>query len=145
MRIKALALAVTVLMAIATAAAGQNQTSTDLVSQLSKELGASTQQAEGAAGSLLSTARSKMKPDDWTKVAKSIPGVDNLLKAAPASPVGTTGVPASAGGGLAGVAAAFSKLGLKPDMVAKAIPVLTGFVTKNGGADVGNLLANALK
>ena len=144
MRIKALALAVTVLMAIATAAAGQNQTSTDLVSQLSKELGASTQQAEGAAGSLLSTARSKMKPDDWTKVAKSIPGVDNLLKAAPASPVGTTGA-ASAGGGLAGVTAAFTKLGLKPDMVAKAIPVLTSFVTKNGGADVGSLLANALK
>ena len=39
----------------------------------------------------------------------------------------------------------FSKLGLKPDMVAKAVPVLTSFVNKSGGAGVGSLLAGALK
>jgi hypothetical protein len=30
-------------------------------------------------------------------------------------------------------------------MVAKAIPAVTSYVTKSGGAEVGNLLANALK
>jgi len=30
-------------------------------------------------------------------------------------------------------------------MVTKAVPVLTGYVSKSGGADVGNLLAGALK
>jgi predicted anti-sigma-YlaC factor YlaD len=48
-------------------------------------------------------------------------------------------------GSLAGAATAFSTLGLKPDMVAKAVPVLTSFVTKSGGESVGNLLAGALK
>jgi predicted anti-sigma-YlaC factor YlaD len=47
--------------------------------------------------------------------------------------------------GLAGAASAFTKLGLKPELVAKAVPVLTQFVTKSGGANVGNLLASVLK
>ena len=37
------------------------------------------------------------------------------------------------------------KLGLKPDQVSKAVPVLTSFVSKSGGADVGRILAGALK
>ena len=43
------------------------------------------------------------------------------------------------------MAGAFSKLGLSPDLVAKAVPVLTSFVTKSGGANVGNLLSGVLK
>ena len=46
--------------------------------------------------------------------------------------------------GLAAAASAFTKLGLKPEMVAQAVPVLTNFVTKSGGANVGNLLAGVL-
>ena len=48
-------------------------------------------------------------------------------------------------GGLASMASAFSKLGLKPEIVAKAIPILTQFVSKSGGANLGSLLAGALK
>ena len=48
-------------------------------------------------------------------------------------------------GNLAAAAAAFSKMGLKPELVAKAVPILTSFVTKSGGAGVGNLLAGVLK
>ena len=47
-------------------------------------------------------------------------------------------------GGLTGVAQSFQKLGLKPDMVKKAIPVLTNFVGKKGGADLAKLLAESL-
>jgi hypothetical protein len=72
----------------------------------------------------------------------------SLLKAAPAAG-GNKADPlsqlAGSAGGLASAAAAFSKLGLSPDLVAKAIPVLTSFVSKSGGANVGNLLAAALK
>ena len=46
---------------------------------------------------------------------------------------------------LASAASAFSQLGRKPEMVAKAIPVLTSFVLKCGGAGVGSLLAGVLK
>ena len=68
----------------------------------------------------------------------------NLLKAAPALG-GSKSNPLAQLGGLAAAASAFSKLGLSPDLVAKAVPVLTSFVSKSGGANVGSLLAGALK
>lgn len=125
----------------------------ELVGALAKELGSTPQQAAGAAGALFGQAKSKLSADDWSKVAGAVPGMDGLLKAAPAAaagaagPTGTTGaIPGVAGlGGLAGMAGSFSKLGLKPDMVAKAIPILTNYVSKSGGAGVGQLLAGALK
>ena len=128
--------------------------SPELVGTLAKELGSTPKQAEGAAGSLFSYAKGKLSPTDWTKVAGAVPGMAGLLKAAPeaAGATGTSGTAAlgalggAAGlGGLASVASSFSSLGLKPDMVMKAIPVLINFVSKSGGADVGQLLAGVLK
>jgi hypothetical protein len=125
----------------------------ELVGALAKELGSTPQQAEGAAGALFDTARQKLPAADWAKVSAAVPGMDGLLKAAPAAaPVGTAGgggvaagAMAMAGGGLGNAAAAFSKLGLKPEMVAKAVPILTQYVSKTGGSGVGSLLAGALK
>jgi hypothetical protein len=129
-----------------------------LVEALSKEIGSSPDQAAGAAGSLFGLAKSRLSPADFSKVAAAVPGMDSLLAAAPAaaaSPSSPAGVPGNVGGalsqlggsaaGLATAAQAFSKLGLKPELVAKAVPVLTSFVTKSGGASVGNLLAGVLK
>ena len=131
------------------AAAAASQASPALIGALSKELGATPEQATGAAGALFSVAKSRLAPNDFSQVAKAVPGMDALLKAAPS----TGGVPGGGalsqlGGsaaGLASAASAFSKLGLKPDLVAKAVPILVGFVTKSGGTGVGNLLAGALK
>ena len=121
--------------------------SPELVGSLSKAIGGSPEQAAGAAGSLFGLAKSRLKPEDFAQVSKAVPGMDLLLKAAPALPGGAGGLGALAGsvGGLASAASAFSSLGLKPDIVAKAIPVLTGFVSKTGGPSVGSLLAGALK
>ena len=77
--------------------------------------------------------------------------MDSLLKAAPAASGGGLGAIGGlsqlggSAGSMAAAAQAFSKLGLKPEMVSKAIPVLTSFVTKSGGTNVGSLLAGALK
>lgn len=125
----------------------------ELVGSLANEMGATPQQAEGAAGALFGAAKAKMPAGDWTKVSAAVPGMDGLLKAAPAIGAGGAGgaggaaaaLAGAGGGGLGSAAAAFSKLGLKPDMVAKAVPVLTQYVTKSGGAGVGSLLAGALK
>lgn len=122
--------------------------SPDLVSALSKELGASPAQAAGAAGSLFGVAKSRLKPEEFGQISKAVPGMDSLLKAAPSAAVGTAGALGQLGGsaaGLATAASAFSKLGLKPELVAKAIPVLTQFVGKTGGANVAGLLASVLK
>ena len=116
----------------------------ELVGALAKEIGATPKQAEGAAGALFGHAKSKLGPDDWTKVAGAVPGMDGLLKAAPAM-AAASGAAIPGLGGLSSVAGAFSKLGLKPEMVMKAVPMLTKYVTKVGGADVGKILAGVLK
>ena len=138
------------------AAAAAVKASPDLVNSLSKEIGGTPEQAAGAAGALFGLAKSRLKPEEFTQVSKAVPGMDALLKAAPAmgaaAGTGATGAAAAAaaaaGGsatGLASAASAFSKLGLKPEMVSKAVPVLTQFVTKSGGASVGSLLSGVLK
>ena len=137
------------------AAAGQGgaadeaaKASPQLIGELSKALGSTPAQAAGAAGSLFGLAQTRLKPQEFSQIAGAVPGMDSLLRAAPtggAGGLGTLSQAAGSAGGLASVAAAFSKLGLKPDMVAKAVPVLTSFVTKSGGANVGQLLASVLK
>jgi Protein of unknown function VcgC/VcgE (DUF2780) len=125
--------------------------SPELVDALSKEIGATPEQAAGAAGALFGVAKSRLKDDEFSKVSSAVPGMDALLRAAPAASgvAGTTGgglsQVAGQAAGLASAASAFSKLGLKPEMVSKAIPVLTSFVSKSGGANVGSLLASVLK
>jgi hypothetical protein len=132
------------------AAAAAVKASPALVGALAKEIGATSEQAAGAAGALFNVAKSRLTPQDFAQVAAAVPGMDALLRAAPATTgaVGTTGALPQLGAsaaGLTGAATAFTKLGLAPEAVAKSIPVLTSFVTKSGGAGVGNLLAGALK
>jgi hypothetical protein len=136
--------------AASAAAEAAAKASPDLVDALSKELGASPAQAAGAAGSLFGVAKSRLKPEEFGEISQAVPGMDSLLKAAPAAAgaVGTAGALGQLGGsaaGLASAASAFSKLGLKPELVAKAIPVLTQFVGKWGGAKAAGLLASVLK
>ena len=134
-----------------TVASAAASASPELVDALSKENGGTPEQAAGAAGALFGLAKSRLQPDEFAQVAKAVPGIDSLLKAAPAASggaTGTAGTLSQLGGSMAGLASAtsaFSQLGLKPDMVAKAIPVLTSFVGKSGGANVASLLAGALK
>jgi Protein of unknown function VcgC/VcgE (DUF2780) len=121
--------------------------SPELVGALSKEIGATPEQAAGAAGALFGVAKSRLKADEFSQVAKAVPGMDALLKAAPAAGGASAALSQVAGGagGMTAAASAFSKLGLEPNMVAKAVPVLTSFVGKSGGANVGSLLAGVLK
>ena len=56
----------------------------ELVGALAKELGSTPEQATGAGGSLFSLAKTRLKPEEWTKVAGAVPGMDGLLKATPA-------------------------------------------------------------
>jgi hypothetical protein len=123
--------------------------SPELVAALSKEIGATPDQAAGAAGALFGVAKSRLKADEFSQVAKAVPGMDMLLKAAPKAGGDATGLAISklggSAGGLATAASAFSSLGLSPDLVGKAVPVLTSFVSKSGGANVGSLLAGVLK
>jgi len=136
----ATALVATVIAAPALAQTPAAGDSNELVGSLTKELGVTPEQARGGAGSLFSLAKGKMPAADFDKVAKAVPGMDGLLGAAPAMGGGIGSL-----GTMAAAASAFQKLGLQPAMVSKFVPVLTNFVGSKGGADVGKLLAAALK
>jgi hypothetical protein len=103
------------------------QASPALVGSLSKEIGSNPEQAAGAAGALFGVAKSRLKPDEFAQVAKAVPGMDLLLKAAPSTgkssgALGALSQVGGAAGGLASAASAFSALGLSPALVSKAIP-----------------------
>ena len=126
----------------------------ELIGALVKELSATPEQAQGAAGALFGLAKTRLKPEEFAQVAGAVPGMDALLKAAPAvEPAKKSGtdslLQAAAGtvgmGGLASVAGSFGKLGLKPQLATKAVPILVNHVAKSGGAEVAKLLAGALK
>ncbi|MFH1156090.1 MAG: DUF2780 domain-containing protein [Pseudomonadota bacterium] len=125
-----------------------------LVDLLVSKLGVTTPQAEGGAGSIFQLAKSNLSTDDFSSIAKSVPGMDSLLAAAPKETGGTTGalkgmssmLGGSAGklGGMAGLTGSFEKLGLGSDMVGKFVPVVLDYVNGKGGASVMNLLKSAL-
>ncbi len=134
----------------APAAAQAKSPSPELVGMLTKELKVTPEQATGGAGALFGLAKSRLQPEEFSQVSDAVPGMDGFLKAAPkqsaGSPLGSLGSSLPGGtGGLASVAGSFKTLGLSPDMVSKFVPILTQFVQSKGGANVGSLLAGALK
>jgi uncharacterized protein VcgC/VcgE DUF2780 len=123
--------------------------SPELVGELVKELAITPSQAQAGAGTLFGVAKSRLTAADFAKVAGAVPGMDGLLAAAPGA-AGKSGLEALAGqaGGVGGMLAAantLSKLGLKPDTIAKFAPTLIKAVQSKGGAEVAKLLTGALK
>lgn len=163
MRMLAMILAVSAAVAAAqepappasTAAAPAEKTveqtaSPELVGGLVKELAITPSQAQAGAGTLFGVAKGKLSAADFAKVAGAVPGMDGLLAAAPGAAGAKSGLEAlaSQAGGLGGMVAAantLSKLGLKPDAIAKFAPTLIKLVQSKGGAEIGKLLAGALK
>jgi Protein of unknown function VcgC/VcgE (DUF2780) len=121
--------------------------SPELVGQLVKDLAITPAQAEGAAGALFGLARTRLTADEFAKVAGAVPNMEGLLKAAPVADGKVAAMASAAGGaaGMASLAGSFSKLGIKPDTVAKLAPTLAKAVESKGGAEVGKLLLGALK
>ena len=77
-------------------AAAAVNASPELVGALSKEIGATAEQAAGAAGALFGVAKSRLSADQFSQLTKAVPGMDALLAAAPSA--------AAASGGIAAVA-----------------------------------------
>jgi len=113
--------------------------SSNVVSSLTSQLGVTPTQATGGVGSILAYAKDRLSPADFGTVSKALPGSDTYLKAA-----GDL-VPGGKIDSMAGLNAAFSKLGMSPDMVGKFMPIVTDYVGKAGGDTAKNLLAAALR
>lgn len=125
----------------------------ELVNLLTEQLGVTQGQAAGGAGAIFNVAKEKLSPGDFSKVENAVPGMENLLDAAPKSDAlgGMMGGMQSFRGGsteqvkgVASLPSSFSKLGLSPDMVGKFTPVILDYVESKGGAAVRNILQGAL-
>jgi hypothetical protein len=126
--------------------------SPELVGQLVNQLAITPTQAQGAAGTLFGLAKTKLSTADFAKVASAVPNMEGLLKAAPAADAKQSALDMIAGkagvgglGAIAGVASTLTKLGLKPETIAKLAPTLVKAVESKGGAEVAALLQGALK
>lgn len=124
--------------------------SSELVGKLTKELSITRPQARGGAGALFSLAKSRLSTDEFSKVSAAVPGMNGLLKAAPAPAEHSelssleSSLPGNMGRTVE-VAEAFHKLGLSPEMATKFVPVMTKFVESKGGLSTASLLEKALK
>ncbi len=137
----------------------------ELIQQLVSSLGVNEEQAKGGAGLLFDLAKEKLGAGEFQQIADQIPGIGNLLGAAPepstaasagggmmgalggaAAALGAGGLGDKLGGlgNLAELASGFSKLGLSSDMVGKFLPIVLSFVQSKGGDGVKGLLEKAL-
>ena len=126
--------------------------SPELIGQLTKGLSITPEQAIGGSGALFGLAKTKLNADQFTKVAKVVPGMDGLLGAAPKPTSGGAGALSSMGamlpgkaGGIASLAGSFKSLGLSPSMAAKFVPIMTKFVNVKGGTEVADLVSGVWK
>lgn len=137
----------------------------ELIQQLVSSLGVNEDQAKGGAGLLFNLAKDKLEADDFQQLADKIPGISDLLGAAPAPSTAASagggmmgalgGIASSLGAGglgdkmgglgdLANLASGFSQLGLSSDMVGKFVPIVLSFVQNQGGDGIKDLLGKVM-
>ena len=126
----------------------------ELIQQLTSNLDVDENQAKGGAGLIFQLAQQQLGDGEFSQVASAVPGISDLIGAAPAGGGGLAGAigglaGAFGGGGkvasLAALAGGFGQLGLNPTMVSQFVPIILSFVQNQGGDGVKDLLAQVLK
>ncbi|NEO41015.1 MAG: DUF2780 domain-containing protein [Moorea sp. SIOASIH] len=125
----------------------------ELIQLLTENLGVQENQAQGGAGLIFQLAKDKLGDESFAPVLQSIPGINDLLQAAPKSGgmMGALGGLAASIGGevgqlgtLATLAGGFSQLGMDSGMISKFLPIVISFVQNQGGDEIKNLLEKVL-
>lgn len=129
----------------------------ELIQQLTSSLGVDENQAKGGAGLIFQLAKSQLGDNEFAGVASAIPGVSDLIGAAPQAGGGIAGAIGGLAGmmggggtlgkmaGLASLAGGFGQLGLKPDMISQFLPIVLSFAQNKGGDGIKDILAGVLK
>ncbi|WP_372748285.1 DUF2780 domain-containing protein [Litorivivens sp.] len=140
----------------ASASSSMAATGMQLLPLLSQSLGVSGAQAAGGMGSLLQAAQTLLSNSEFATIAKAIPGVETLMRAAPAVSAAT------GGGGMMGSAmdmaskyspqakagselvSQFKSLGMGADMIPKFTEVGSSYLQQNGNGEASTLLSSAM-
>jgi Protein of unknown function VcgC/VcgE (DUF2780) len=117
----------------------------ELVGHLVNELSLSPTQAEGAAGAVFALAKKKLKPEEFGKVVAAVPGIEGLLKAAPAPDPKSAALDMIPGAGVASLASSLGKLGLKPEIALKLVPSMSAYLEGKGAGEAAALVGALLK
>jgi len=132
------------------AATGVQASQTSLTNVLVSQLGVSPQQALGGAGAIFQAAKANMAPQAFTSLSQSIPGMSEMLAAAPQTSQPLSGATSVLGGvsgtinSMTSLASSFQQLNLSPSMVNQFIPVVVDYVKNTSGQMTANLLQSAL-
>lgn len=126
-----------------------------LISSVTSSLGASQEQSEGAVASLFSFAKTQLPQNDFSELAKSIPGVDGILSKVPdvSSLTSKEGL-----GGLLDKASEYSDslktintlknqfeaLGIKPEMITKYVSAISSYLDTEQGQQAKALFQKGL-
>ncbi|CCE25599.1 DUF2780 domain-containing protein [Methylotuvimicrobium alcaliphilum] len=120
-------------------------TQTALTEALVGQLGVTQQQALGGAGAIFQAAKTNMTEQAFAGLSQSVPGMSEMLAAAPQ--VGGAAMLGGAGGTIGtmqSLYSSFSQLNLSPGMVNQFIPVVVDYVSGTSGQATSNLLRSAL-
>lgn len=108
-----------------------------LVNSLEK-IGISPEAAVGGIGAVMSLAKGKLDPSDFSKLSSAFPDLNSITKEAKNLGVGNVT-------DMKDLGKTFSKLGMKPTDVAKFVPEVTKYVGLNGGSGAADILGGLLK
>ena len=125
----------------------------EIIQALMDQLGVTEEQATGGAGAVFNLVKDKVSGGNFSELSAAIPGMDDLLAAAPKSDglagamgglTSMLGGGANKVGGLAALAGSFEKLGMDMNMVSKFVPAIVSFVQSKGGDSLKNILNEVL-
>lgn len=126
----------------------------ELIQQLAQGLNINEDQAQGGAGLIFKMAQEKLGGGEFAQIADAVPGISNLIGAAPQEGGGLAGMIGGLAGAmgasgdlanLAALAGGFSQLGLNPGIVTQFVPIILSFVQNQGGDGIKDILASVLQ
>jgi len=125
---------------LSTAARPTTSPTGSLTDILSSQLGVSSRQATGGLGAILSYAQSKLSADDYGQIAATIPGASEAIQVA--KDAGAVTGPIT---DMKGLSAAYTHLGISPEVAQKFNTSVVDYASKAGGPQVGRILGSLLQ
>ncbi|MCG7871577.1 MAG: DUF2780 domain-containing protein [Candidatus Thiodiazotropha lotti] len=123
-----------------------------LLDALTSQLGVSSEQASGGAGSLFQMAQNNLSAEDFSQIASVVPGIDKMMASAQSSSKESGAATAvasmlggdSSAGNLASLASAFGNLGMDSNMVGQFVPIVLQYLQSAGGENIMSMMKGAL-
>ncbi|ODB94251.1 hypothetical protein A3194_01805 [Candidatus Thiodiazotropha endoloripes] len=123
-----------------------------MLDALTSQLGVTSEQASGGAGSLFQMAQNNLSTEDFSQIASVVPGIDKMMASAQSSSKESGAVSAvasmlggdSSAGNMASLASAFDSLGMDSNMVGQFVPIVLEYLQSEGGESIMSMMKGAL-